>query len=107
MPLYKGEIGKTILCHFFRVEDGEKIDLDISLATTKELRVVKPSGTADEFALTFVADGRDGRARYITTTADDLDEAGLWSAQGHVSGDDFDYFSVEKTLLVGSVNPDA
>jgi len=98
--LHKGEVGKTILVRFVRTVSGVPVALDISTATTKELRVRKPDGVEVEFELEFLTDGSDGLARYITESADDLDVVGMWTVQGHVSGAGFDWYTTKPKMLV-------
>ena len=54
--------------------------VNISTATTRQIKFKKPSGTVLIKTGVFVTDGTDGKLRY-TSVADDLDEAGKWYLQ--------------------------
>jgi BppU N-terminal domain len=51
-----------------------------SAATTKTLKLQKPSGEVAEVAAIFQTDGSNGVLQY-TTIANDLDETGPWTGQ--------------------------
>lgn len=61
------------------VQDDTTV-VNISAATTKQIKFKKPSGTVVTKDGVFVTDGTDGQLRH-TTVADDLDEAGKWYIQ--------------------------
>lgn len=63
-----GQTGVTI-----QVEMG----IDITGASTKKIKYRKPSGETGEWTATVVSDTA-GVLKYTTTTAAELDEAGLW-----------------------------
>lgn len=63
--------------------DENDAAIDVSLATTQEIRFRKPDGVMDVQTSVFTTDGTDGKIEY-TTVAGDLDVAGRWSIQGHV-----------------------
>ena len=54
--------------------------LDISGASTKQLKFKKPGGTVITRAGTFFTDGSDGILTY-TSIAGDIDECGRWELQ--------------------------
>lgn len=58
----------------------DAVVVNISAATTKQIKFKKPSGTVVTKDGAFVTDGTDGKLRY-TTVADDLDEDGKWYLQ--------------------------
>ena len=62
-------------------EDG--VDVDISAATTLQIKLKKPSGILDTHIASFVTDGTDALMHYITASGD-LDEAGTWRIQGFI-----------------------
>lgn len=99
--LFKGEVGKTIQVLFYNKSTGAA--LDISTATVKELRIEKPNGTRVEWAMSFVTDGTDGLARYITASSSDLDLVGQWFVQGHVTSVTFDWYTDKTMVVVGDV----
>lgn len=57
--------------------------LDISAATTLEIRLKKPDGSVLTKNASFVTDGSDGKINY-TTIAGDLDQAGVWKVEAYV-----------------------
>ena len=57
--------------------------IDISTATTKEIKFKKPSGTTATKAGTFTTDGSNGKLEY-TSESGLLDEITTWQIQGHV-----------------------
>ena len=73
--IYLGDIGTTII-----VDTG----IDLTGATTLELKVQKPSGAESTWTAT-IADGYtapDGLLQYVTQSGD-LDEVGSWKLQAH------------------------
>ena len=84
-------------------DTGIEVVVDISLATTKEVRFRAPSGARKDCPATFLTDGTDGILEYHTVQGD-MDEAGRWSYQafldlvawqGHSA---LDFFQVERNL---------
>ena len=57
--------------------------VDISTATTMQIKLQKPNGTVVTKTGVFSTDGTDGKMRYVTISGD-LDEAGFWRIQGYV-----------------------
>jgi len=57
--------------------------VNISAATTTEIRFEKPDGTTVDKAATFETDGVDGVIQYVSII-DDLDMAGKWRIQAYV-----------------------
>ena len=57
--------------------------IDVSLASTQEITLAKPDGTALLVTSTFDTDGSDGLIGH-TFLAGELDQAGTWNAQGRV-----------------------
>ena len=70
--------------------------LDISTATTMELRLRKPDGTTATWSASFVFDGTDGRI-YYTTVAGDLDQTGLWYMEARIVADGGDWRTKTQT----------
>lgn len=64
-------------------EDG--VAVDISGAAAMKILFQAPDGTVTEQTAEFVTDGTDGAMRYVTASASDLDDAGEWLVQGHLT----------------------
>ena len=79
--IHVGDIGTVIEV---AIVDQAGVAVDISLATTKEIILKKPAGTTDTKTAAFSGDGTDGKMRFVTTLAGDLDTDGDWFVQGHV-----------------------
>lgn len=72
-------------------EDGATIPID-SYTTAKEIIFLKPDGTTKVVnAAVFTTDGTDGKMRYVTTAAGELDQEGNWQMQGRLekAGENF------------------
>ena len=87
-----GDIGTDlrfkILDESFGAADGAIVD--VSSATTIQIKFRKPDGEVVTVTGALVTDGTDGLIKYTTVAASFLDEAGPWSAQVRVvlgSGD--------------------
>lgn len=65
------------------IKDENDDVVDISGATTKNLRFKKPDGTIVTQAASFVNTGTDGQIKY-TTVAGDLDVHGTWALQAFI-----------------------
>ena len=74
--LQQGDIGAQII--FEIREDGGLIN--VTAATSITVYLVPPDGVVKSFVGS-VLDGPNGRLRYVTTLASDLDEAGVWRGQ--------------------------
>ena len=81
--IHVGDIGTNIR---LIVKDENDEIVDISVATSMTLILTKPSGTKTEYTAEFYTDGADGIISYITVDGD-IDEAGLYRAQGLVELD--------------------
>ena len=64
-------------------EDG--VAVDVSAASTKQLKFKRPDGSSFTKTATFVTDGTDGKIQYVTVDGD-LNMAGAWTQQGYVAG---------------------
>lgn len=80
MSIYKSDIGTDII---LAIRDENLQPLDVSGATTKQIKLEKPDGVVSAKTATFYDDGTDGRIQYTTTTGD-LDTVGTWKAQGYL-----------------------
>ena len=65
------------------MEDG--VAVDVSAATTKQIKFKRPDGTSFTKTASFLTDGTDGRLLYVTVNGD-LNMAGNWKLQGYVAG---------------------
>ena len=63
-------------------QNGDAVDL--SAATALQFWLLAPDGTPRPVPASFVSNGLDGLIEYVTT-AQDLNEAGLWSIQAQVT----------------------
>lgn len=64
-------------------EDGTAVD--VSAATTKQIKLRTPEGRVLTKTASFVTDGSDGAMQY-TLQQGDLDAPGLWRWQGYLAG---------------------
>jgi hypothetical protein len=76
----KGAVGVNIM---LTVSDQSGAILDLSVASSKKIVFERPNNTTFEKTALFATDGTDGKI-YYTTTADDLDQSGLWQLQASV-----------------------
>ena len=95
----KGDIGTVFQVTIKNVSGA----VDISSATTKQIKFRNPSGTVTTKSADFVSDGTDGKLKY-TTVSGDLSATGRWKIQSYVeltSGNwhsDIDEFIVYSNL---------
>ena len=80
MDIQKGVIGFTFLARM--TSSGSPID--ISDASIMEIHLRCRGGIEKVFDAEFETDGTDGRLRYITEDATDLDTQGEWKAQPYI-----------------------
>lgn len=82
-------------------EDG--VAVDVSAATTKQIKFKKPNGLTVTKTALFTTDGTDGKIDYVIETGV-IDQVGPWEIQGLVSdGATFQYSSVPDTFTVGKL----
>ena len=79
--IHVDDIGARLAATFKTAAD---VAVDISTATTKQLIIEKPDGSAVARATTFTTDGTNGQAHY-TTVDGDFDAAGYYYLQGRVA----------------------
>lgn len=96
--LHVGDIGTAL--ELTVVDKGVVVDL--SDATTLEIILASPCGTVTTFEAELSTDGTDGKLRYVTESADDLDEAGTWQRQGHVITPDGEWHTSIAKFTVGA-----
>lgn len=75
---------------------------DISTATTKEIRFLKPSGATLVKTAVFTVAGADGKIEYAII-AGDIDEVGTWQYQGRVIMPSGEYATAKATFEVTSL----
>lgn len=79
--IHQNDIGTQIkVC----IKDCDSVVIDISLASTKQILLKKPSGTTLTKTANFVTDGTDGLI-YYSVESGDLSEVGTWKIQGIVT----------------------
>ncbi len=100
--IHKGDIGTAFRA---TLKDQNNDVQDVSTATTLKLKFRKPNnGDVIEKTAALYTDGTDGVIQYVTISADDLDETGIWSIQAYViiggatHHSDVDTFRVEPNL---------
>lgn len=60
--------------------------VDVSSFTTLEIFWLKPDGTTlVTNTAVFSTDGTNGKIKYVTTTNAEINQAGTWKMQGHIS----------------------
>ena len=85
------------------IDESTGSALDISDATTKQIKFKSQNGESTTQTATFTTDGTDGYIEY-TTVANDLSLHGSWQIQGFVSSatyqnnSEITRFEVEKNL---------
>jgi hypothetical protein len=63
-------------------ENGDPKDL--SSASVLEIKLRAPGGSTTTYTAVLSGDGTDGKMRYVTASADDLDTVGQWTKQGYI-----------------------
>ena len=95
--IHLGDIGTVIE---LTVKDADtNVAVDISAATTKQLKLRSPTGIDKTTTAVFKTDGTDGVIQYTTIT-DDLDEQGVWELQAYVVTPSFTNHSSIDTFIV-------
>lgn len=95
-----GEVGVALRATFVD-QDGTVIDL--SSATSKEIRLESPKGVSKQLAGQWPAgeDGTQGNVEGVTVLAT-IDEIGTWKWQGHATGPSFDIYTEIATFKAES-----
>jgi hypothetical protein len=80
-----GEIRKNDIGTIFygTILDQDSSAADLSSATTKQIKLLRPDGTSVEKDASFQTDGTDGILEY-TTVSGDLSVCGVWKIQWYV-----------------------
>jgi len=76
------QVGVIGLVMTLTIEE-DNVAVNISSATTKQIKVRKPDGSVMDKAADFSTNGSDGKLTY-TTIADDIDMVGEYQAQAYV-----------------------
>lgn len=79
--MHRGDVGFKIIAI---IKEGGT-PLNISGATTKEIRFRSPSGVVKIKTASFTNTGTDGQMQY-TTIAGDIDETGIWTSWPYLAG---------------------
>ena len=82
--IHLGDIGTELVFTINECVAGVDTAVDVSTATAKQIKLVKPSGASILDDAAFVTDGTDGKIKY-TTLLNDLDEIGKWYAQAIIT----------------------
>lgn len=78
LPVQEGEIGYPLRVRFL----GQQGPVDVSTATTLQIRLQKPTGEVVIKTAAFESDGIDGWIRWVTADATDMTPCGGWKIQG-------------------------
>lgn len=71
----------------FLIADSDGTAVDISSATTKELRFIRPDDSKFEFAASFKTDGTDGYLRWTPTEGQiRAGDGGEWKVRAYLEG---------------------
>lgn len=84
-----------------RILDQDSNIVDVSLASTKEIVLKSTSGLVLTKTASFFTDGSDGWITY-TTISGDIDAAGRWYIQGHVTLPTGDFHSAVEPFQVST-----
>jgi len=96
-PHRVGEVGVVFRA---TLKDQDGVLVDISAATTLELRFYGPQGQRRQVGAAFPA-GEDGSQARLegVTIAGTINEAGIWRWQAHAAGPGFDWFSDDASFV--------
>lgn len=78
--IHVGDVGTQLV----GTVTDDAVAVDVSLASVKTIVLTKPNGVVVTKTASFFTNGVDGKLLY-TTIAGDLDRAGEWRIQGHVT----------------------
>ena len=81
--------------------DSDGVAIDVSSATTKQILLEDPDGTATTKVAVFFTDGSDGIIQWVATAGVLLIQ-GLWKIQGRVITAGFQYSSVKGSFRLGT-----
>lgn len=97
MSAQVGDIGTVIR---LSIVDSAGTAVNVATATTKEIHAQTPAGVDKTWKASFVTDGSNGQISYTTTSASDLDEAGVWQVQAYIVTPAGTWHSSTETLVV-------
>lgn len=80
--IHVGDVGTSFRATVYD-QDGAIVDL--STFTSLILKVMKPNRKTENFTATLYTDGTDGIMEYVTSSANDLSQSGIWKMQGIVT----------------------
>lgn len=105
MSLNLGDIGDIFINQSLPIKlylrNNDKIVIDASTVTTKQIILKRVGGPRKVFTAQFITDGTDGGLTY-TTASGDLDVAGTWKAQAVIVENGKEYPS---TIITFTVSP--
>lgn len=77
-----GDIGTALRC---TVRDESGAVVPLQTATSIQIKLLKPDRESVILTASYYTDGSDGIIQYVTSSADDLDQVGIWKLQGIVT----------------------
>ena len=77
--IHVGDVGTVFV---LTVYDGDEL-VDVSGATTKQVRLMDPGGNTVAKDASFTTNGTDGKIQH-TTVLGDMDETGWWQIQAYL-----------------------
>ncbi len=80
--IHVGDIATALRATIY---DNNGAIVDLSDASDLLLLYQKPDRSIGSWEASFYDDGTDGVIQYVTSTANDLDQAGVWNLQGKVT----------------------
>lgn len=95
MTIHVNDIGTEFRIKFVKGSSAR----DISSATVKQIRFLKPDGTVMDRDADFITDGTDGLMRYIIQ-AGELDQVGRWWYQPYLEMPAWSGYVGKKVFLV-------
>jgi hypothetical protein len=80
MDIQLGSSGVTL---FVTIRNEDRISINLSQATVKQIILVSPSGAINPKDASFVTDGANGELKYVTVNGD-LNIAGEWKIYAYI-----------------------
>ncbi len=87
MSIQEGDIGVDFVVTFIKASDGTP--LDVSSATTMQIKLRPDEGTTKTKTATHVTDGSDGQVHYVSIDGDLVPGGVNWEIQPFVEGPTF------------------
>lgn len=82
VEIHVGDIGTALRC---TILDEDSVAVNLSSASSITIKLLKPDSTIVTFTGALYTDGTDGIVQYVTATANDLDQSGIWKIQAIVT----------------------